>query len=136
MVYYVTLFLCGLLLFKNMTIYLLVLETVPDKARILVSSWILSSEAMVCFIPTSLSLLFGVKNIWYVVAAGPVFGTLSVILTLFIPESPKYLFEKRMFPELRKTMGSIAKFNRVKMGHYTIEGEVSKNNSGISNGKC
>lgn len=49
---------------------------------------------------------------------------ISFILSLWIPESPRYLFAKKKYQELRVTMSTFARVNKVELRHqFIIEGE-------------
>jgi len=52
---------------------------------------------------------------------------LSVVLALFIPESPRYLYEKKEFGKLRETLSFIAKINGAKLGNnYFVDKQVQE----------
>jgi hypothetical protein len=51
---------------------------------------------------------------WYQIFWFP-FAVVATIALFFIPESPKFLYEKRRFDECRKVFNYIARFNRVKI---------------------
>lgn len=74
-------------------------------------------------IPVNLFLIFGGQNLFTIFILGLVFATVVPILSLFIPESPQYLYEKKKFKELRKTMAYIATINGTSMSTYRIKGE-------------
>ena len=44
---------------------------------------------------------------------GIVFSVIAIILWLFIPESPRYLYEKKKYEELRGTLMTIARVNKI-----------------------
>lgn len=50
---------------------------------------------------------------------------ISTFASFFLVESPRYLFAREMYPELRKNIATFAKVNKVRMSeNYIIEGEV------------
>ncbi|CAI2362935.1 unnamed protein product [Moneuplotes crassus] len=131
-VIYVVLLLCGVLLYKNISIYILTIELIPTRHRMNTSSLINSAEAFLVYIPTTIFLLAGGKNMQHFLIVGLVLPVISLIPSFLIPESPKYLFEKGMFPELRKTLSYISRFNGAQMGDYIIEGEQDCDSSKFS----
>ncbi|CAI2363647.1 unnamed protein product [Moneuplotes crassus] len=126
---YIGLFILGLSLYKNFAIYILGMEVVPKKYQVYTSSWLLSSESLLAMIPAAVFLLAGGSNMQHFLLAGLVLSFTAIPLTMMVPESPKYLFEKKCFVELRKNLAYIARFNGVSMGDYQIEGEALIPNS-------
>jgi len=49
------------------------------------------------------------------------------VLTFIIPESPRYLYAKKKFNALRKTLQTFSQINGVEMGHYKIDEEIDLN---------
>ena len=50
-----------------------------------------------------------------------VIPVISFILSLFLPESPRYLFSKKKYVEFDKTMKHIARFNKVQYNIFLAE---------------
>lgn len=84
------------------------------------TSWIISAESLLASIPVTLFLWFGGQDMQHILIVGLVFSVLSVVLTLFVPESPKYLYERGKYDELRENLAYIARFNGKSMGEYEI----------------
>mmetsp|Transcript_20357 Transcript_20357/g.18026 ORF Transcript_20357/g.18026 Transcript_20357/m.18026 type:complete len:83 (+) Transcript_20357:663-911(+) len=78
---------------------------------------------MVLF-PTSIYLMFGGKDIQQILVLSIVFAALGTILSFFIPESPRYLYERKFYKDLRKNLSFIAKINGTTMEeNYLFETE-------------
>ncbi|CAI2363436.1 unnamed protein product [Moneuplotes crassus] len=121
---YVGLLILGFIGFKNLAIYILTVESVPMQYQIYVTGWILSSDPLFTLIPATIFLMAGGKQLQHFFIVGCVVAVLSFFLVLLVPESPKFLFEKKRYSELRKNLAYMAKFNGVSMGEYQIEGET------------
>ncbi|CAI2363843.1 unnamed protein product [Moneuplotes crassus] len=131
-VIYVFLFLAGLFIYRNVAVYILVLEMVPEKYRIYASSCILSAEAMLTVPPITIFFLSGGKNMYHILAVGVGLSVISSISAFFVPESPKFLYGKKRFSALRSNLAYIARFNGTSMENYIIEGEVDFESSDLS----
>jgi len=121
---YVALLIVGFVSFKDVAIYILVVESLPKKSQIYAASWVLSSDPLITSVPATIFLMAGGKQLQHFYIAGLVMSVLSFFLTLMVPESPKYLLEKGKYGELRKNLAFMARFNGVSMGEYQIEGEL------------
>ena len=64
---------------------------------------------------TSLYLLLGGENIQYILILGLALSVTFLCISYFMPESPRYLYERKLFDELRENINGIAKVNGVKM---------------------
>ncbi|CAI2360036.1 unnamed protein product [Moneuplotes crassus] len=124
-VIYVTLFFSGFSFYKDFCLYIYLLEITPQKYQVYVGSVFQSCAAVLSVIPVCLFLILGGENLQDMFTVGLALSMVSPIMTFFIPESPKYLYEKKMYPELRETLSSISATNRVEMGQYYVKGEVS-----------
>jgi hypothetical protein len=76
--------------------------------------------------PSSLYFFFGGKDwkVYYIVPL--ITPILAFICSLFLPESPIYLYEKCKFHELRENIKTMARVNKVEMDEkYKIDAELN-----------
>lgn len=80
--------------------------------------------------------MFGDKQWRHFYVVPCVLSAIVLPLIFLLPESPKYLFAKGKFTELRKTMKRFARYNGVELNdnEYDIEGE-DENNSERASGE-
>ncbi|CAI2383724.1 unnamed protein product [Moneuplotes crassus] len=129
---YVILFFGGMLYSKNYLAYIYCVEITPEKHRIFFGCILLTLEAILPRTSAVLYLYFADPegrdlNKFHILAT--VFSLLSLALCMLIPESPKYLYEKKRWKELREVISSIANFNNVKMDETYLIKEEEKGKS-------
>ena len=105
------LFLGGLSYYKDILLYVYLLEIVPERYRVYVSSYKISLNTVVSHIHLSLYFYYGGKNWKYGFGVSAITIVLSFCMTFCMPESPKYLYSKRDWSKLHQTMISIARIN-------------------------
>ena len=93
----------------------------------------LVQESLIPSIIPTLYFYFGGKDWKIPMIPSMIFSTISFVLSIFIPESPRYLYAKKNWKGFRKVIKTIAEINQTKMKHdYEIDEEV-KNRISISN---
>ena len=113
----------------NIMIYIYATESVPKKNQILVGGYALIMQSLIGLTLSPAYFFFGGKN-WKIPLMPPlVFSVLAFVSSLFIPESPRYLYAKKDWIQLRKVIKAIAKFNGTKMNQYYFIGEDMSANS-------
>lgn len=132
---YIFLFFSGLASSKLLAIYIYMNEITPTKYKIYVSSYVISLSNIFVMIPSAIFFLAGGKNLNHFLAATLLLSPLSIVLNFLMPESPVYLYEKKKFKQLRKTLATFAKVNRVILKqNFIIKGENQpQTHSKISN---
>ena len=124
-VYLVFMFFVGLLCAKDVMIYIYATEWVPLKNRMLTGAFFLVLETWLPLVISSPYFYSGGKNWKIPIIPALIFPIISFIVSFFIPESPKYLYAKKDWNNLRKVIKTISKINGVDMNHdYEIEEEV------------
>ena len=106
---------------KNMCCYILVSETCPKRTHLYISTIVFNLDNAIPLIIAPLYFYLGGKN-WkdlYILAL--VIPVISFILSLFLPESPRYLFSRKKYVEFDKTMKHIARFNKVQYNIFLAE---------------
>lgn len=120
---YIGLFIGGLSVHKNFTLFILCSEILEEKDKMNATTWCLSSDSLISMIPAAIILLSGAKSTEFIPVLSIIIATTTLIGSFFIPESPRYLYERKEYSKLRKTLLRIAKFNGVEMGEFKIQGE-------------
>jgi MFS family permease len=123
---YALLFLYGVTWAKVVWTYIYVTELSPQKAGIF--CWgVINCTDIIALIPTSIYFLY-IHNQWkYFYIAPIVIAWVTCPFIFYIPESPKFLYEKGKYAELRKVIKRIARVNRVKMNEkYVIDRAVER----------
>jgi len=92
-------------------------------------SFIFTTGTSIVIVPTSLYLLFGGENMQNILIGSLVFSVLGTTLSFFIPESPRYLYERRKFDELRNNISFMARVNKSELDdEYLIDVEEELKN--------
>ncbi|CAI2361450.1 unnamed protein product [Moneuplotes crassus] len=121
---YAFLFLAGISMATKVALYIYCTEVCPKRYQIYVGSYVLSVSSFLVIIPTSVYLWIGYKNIQTALIVCLFLSVISAILTLYLPESPKFLYEKKRYKELRKTLSQICEINGTKLkSNFLIKGE-------------
>lgn len=85
----------------------------------------LANDVIFAIVPVALYFYLGGMHWEHIFIPALIFPVISFGLSFFIPESPRYLYAKKMFPELRANLDRIAKVNGVQMpDNYLIDEEV------------
>ncbi|CAI2364767.1 unnamed protein product [Moneuplotes crassus] len=122
---YIWLFLTGLSIFRLYSIYMLSMEITRKKSQIYISSIFLAGKGLISVMIPSFYFLLGGKNWRIPYSFAIIMAPLLCVLTFFIPESPRYYYERRMYPQLRNLIRKFAKTNGAKMDHnYDIDKEI------------
>jgi MFS family permease len=109
---YIMLFLLGVIAFRLVALYILIMELCPSEYHKYVSAgYALMGNYIGVIIPYIYFKFFGrdYKNV-YILAV--IVTPLSFILSMFLPESPLYFYENRKMEELKKEFKVIAEFNK------------------------
>ena len=121
---YATLFIWGLSGSKNIIVYILCTETVPKKHQVYVGSFVLSIGTLSSQVPTSIYFLLGGKNIQHVLMFSLILIIIATIVSFIVLESPRYLYERKFFTQLRKNLVIMSRINGAKMdANYLFEAE-------------
>ena len=113
--YYVTMFILGITWGKSMLCYLLLSETCPKSTHIYISAVVVASDNFIPLIVVPLYFYLGGKHWKNIFSLTLILPVISLVMTCFIPESPRYLYSKRRYAQLDVTMNYIAKVNRVEL---------------------
>jgi len=112
---YAMLFSLGLITFRLLALYILILELSPKKYHIYVSAgYALIDNYLGVILPYFYFRFIGndYKVVYmFAVIAAP----LSFILAMLLPESPLYYYEKRKLEKLRAELKTIAEYNEVQI---------------------
>lgn len=114
---YAMLFWLGALSFRLIALYILITELCPEQYRIYVSAGYALIDHYIGVLLPSIYFRFIGKDYKVIFTWAVVAAPLSFILSMFLPESPRYLYEKRKIDNLREEFDKIAKFNRVAAPH-------------------
>lgn len=128
--YYVFLFIGGLAVSRNVCTYIYATECVPARYQITVGAMCLSFDVLIPVTISSVYYFFG--GIHWRVPLFPalIFPFIGLIFLWFLPESPRYLYARKKFTELREVILTYAKVNGSTMTHdYLIDEEVKQNQS-------
>ena len=125
---YSMVFLIGLSIFRSYSFLMLVVEISEKHNQVYITSFYLGLKTAISMFIPSFYFLFGGKN-WKVPYAFPlILSPIILILCLFIPESPRFYYEKRKYKELRNLIRKFAESNLIKMDpNYDIDKEVKEN---------
>lgn len=112
---YTMLFLLGVISFRLIALYMLIMELSPKDYQMYVGAgYALIDHYIGVIVPSLYFRLIG--NDYKVVFMIAVFAApLSFVLSMFLPESPRYYYEKRRLDEARAEFKSIAEFNNKPM---------------------
>ena len=110
---YILLFLGGTSFFKDILFYVYLLESVPDRFKIYVTSYRTSLNTLIWNIQLSLYFYFGGKDWRYAYGGSVIALIISIFLSCFIPESPKYLYAKKDWSNLHQILRKFASINRI-----------------------
>ena len=117
---YVLLFAGGLTIAKNILVYILCTEISPKKYQVYVGAYCLSIDPFMVLVPTSIYLLGGGKYMQHILIMSLAFSVLAIFASFLVPESPRYLYERKYFGELRENLKGIAKINGVKLDPQSL----------------
>ena len=79
------------------------------------SSLVLAADGAVPLIVISLYFFLGGKQWKQIYFVTMIFPVLAFLISFFVPESPRYLYAKKKFRELNKTLKYISRVNGVKL---------------------
>jgi hypothetical protein len=124
---YMLMLLIGISASKNMILYIYLPELIPENYRVYVSSYGYTIDALLPIV-IAINYFSFIGNEWETLCIVPlIFSVVFVICAFFIPESPKYLYARRMYSELRKTLDYISWINQSKMPeNYDIDTECEE----------
>jgi hypothetical protein len=124
---YLWLFLTGLTIFRTYSFYMLWMEITQKKHQVYIWSLFLAMKSSIsAFIP-GFYFLFGGKNFHVPYSFVLIIAPIVLVGSFFIPESPRYYYEKKMYPELRNLISKFAKSNGVRMDKdYLIDKQVEE----------
>ena len=109
---YAMLFWLGALSFRLLALYILITELCPKEYHLYVSAGYALIDHYIGVLLPSIYFRFIGKD-YKVIFAWAVFASpLSFILSMFLPESPRYFYEKRNFEQLRHEFETIARYNK------------------------
>lgn len=107
---YVLMALFGLMFFKNLQTYILATEYVPLRSKVAVTTVLLGLNSM--YLPVTAFYFKFISQDWrYIYYVYTLLAVIATILTLFLPESPHYLYEKEKYSECRLVVNKMAKMN-------------------------
>jgi len=109
---YSMLFLLGVLSFRLVGLFILLMELSPKEYQIYVSAGYALIDHYISVIVPSVYFKFIGKDYKVVFMFAVIAAPLSFILTMFLPESPRYYYEKRDMSMLREEFKKIAVFNK------------------------
>ncbi|CAI2367215.1 unnamed protein product [Moneuplotes crassus] len=112
---YTMLFCLGALSFRLLALYILISELCPVQYRIYVSAGYALIDHYIGVLLPAIYFRFIGKDYKVIFSCAVFAAPLSFILSMFLPESPRYLYEKRKIDQLRKEFEKIAEFNRVRI---------------------
>ena len=118
--HYVILFLTGLIISKNYICYIMATEFVPKRLQMLMG-WIwLTSDTFIPVMTSSIYYLAGGKD-WKTIMIVPlVVSPITIIVSFFMLESPRYLYSREQFGELRENIEKIARINGVEVNIRSV----------------
>ena len=87
------------------------MELLPKKAQTPITSFWNIQEVSIYMLAVIYYWQFNASWFWFVLI-GVVFQVISIIMLLFMPESPRYLVTAGRYEEARKAFETIAKYNR------------------------
>ncbi|CAI2362642.1 unnamed protein product [Moneuplotes crassus] len=131
-VIYVVLFSEGLLFSKNYLVYIYCVEVICSKHQVFYGAIVLAMEATIPKVLNVAYLYFcnpETRDLCNFCIYGAVTALIALCFSLVIPESPRYLYEKKMWKELREAISFIASFNKVEMDEAYLIDEQEKDNS-------
>lgn len=123
---YAGMFILGALLIRNITSYILSTELSPKRCQLIVVNWVLGFDVLTLPI-TSVYFKF-INDDWkYATYAIVGLWTLITIGSWFLPESPRFLYEKGKFKEAREIVLKMAKMNKstILTEEWIFQGESS-----------
>ena len=91
--------------------YVYIMELLPKKAQTPITSFWNIQEVSIYMLAVIYYWQFNASWFWFVLI-GVVFQVISIIMLLFMPESPRYLVTAGRYEEARKAFETIAKYNR------------------------
>ncbi len=108
---------------------MLAIEITQKQSQIYISSFYLAGKGAISVMIPAIYFMFGGKN-WHIpYGLTLISAPILCILTFFIPESPRYLYERKMYPELRVLIKKFADSNGVRMSQeYDIDKEIEVEN--------
>jgi len=122
---YVLTLVIGLTFFKSVQAYVLGTELIQSKHKVYFTTATLSSIALM--IPLVALYFRFISNDWKYLFYGFLIVTFIIaVLSMLLPESPKFLHEKEKYEEARKVIIQMAKMNGAKdmaEGNWAFEGE-------------
>ena len=127
----------GMISFRLVGLYILLIELSPKKYRIYVSAgYAIIDQYIAIILPVFYFKFFGndYKTVFsFALLAAP----FSLMLSLIIPESPRYLYERRKMDHLKYEINKIAQFNKTEIpknyefvledGSIVTEDTINKN---------
>ena len=113
--YYVTMFILGITWGKSMLCYLLLSETCPKSTHIYISAVVVASDNFIPLLVVPLYFYLGGKHWKSIFSLTLILPVISLVMTCFIPESPRYLYSKKRYAQLDASMNYIAKVNGVEL---------------------
>lgn len=124
---YFLLFLTGLSIFRSYAFYMLTVEITQKHLQIYICSIYLAAKGAISVFIPAFYFLFGGKDWKVPYSCLIITAPILLGLTLFIPESPRYYYENRMYPQLRALIKKFARTNGVKMDpNYDIDKELEE----------
>lgn len=109
--YYVLLFFSGLSFSKDILLYIYIIELVPQKYQVYMGAYSFTLHSCLVVLIVDFYFFMGGKHWEYAYLPALITMSVSTILSLFIPESPRYLYSKNDWFKLKKNLNYIATVN-------------------------
>lgn len=109
---YVLLFVSGLIISKNYVCYILITELVPKRLQMIMGCICLTCDTFFPVMTNSIYFMAGGKD-WKQINIVPLVVTVvAFALSFLLIESPRYLYARQKFRELRQNIDRIARINK------------------------
>ena len=107
---YIGMFVLGWWLIRNIQSYIIATELSPNRIQIVVTTFVLGIDVLT--LPAWSLFYKFISNDWkYITYFIIPMSTLITIASLFVPESPLFLYEKGEYEKARKLIWNISKIN-------------------------
>ena len=110
---YSLLFMLGILSFRLVALYILIMELTPRSYQMYVSAGYAIIDHYLAVILPSIYFRFIGKDYKVIFMIPVIAAPISFLLSLMLPESPQYYYEKRAIDKLKTEFQKISKFNGV-----------------------
>ena len=111
---YIGMFVLGWCLIRNIQSYIIATELSPNRIQIVVTTFVLGIDVLT--LPAWSLFYKFISNDWkYITYFIIPMSTLITIASLFVPESPLFLYEKGEYEKARKLIWNISKINNLSL---------------------